>query len=136
MTEQQSKRRAGTKASSASGPPRRRQAIRRPPTSGGMAGRGSRAARRRAGKKKLAADPKGLAQGVFARVDAEQTAVDLLRGGDKRLKVRVFELLLAYAFGKPAQRVEASGPSGGPIRMIWDIPAPERERAPDGKGEK
>jgi len=111
-----------------------------------MAGSGSRAARRRASpiraspirasKKKLAADPKALAQGVFARVDAEQTAVDLLRGGDKRLKVRVFELLLAYAFGKPAQRVEASGPGGGPIRMIWDIPAPERERAPDGKGEK
>jgi len=106
-----------------------------------MAGRGSRAARRRAGpiragKKKLAADPKGLAQGVFARVDAEQTAVDLLRGGDKRLKIRMFELLLAYAFGKPAQRVEASGPGGGPIRMIWDIPAPERERAPEGKREK
>jgi len=121
MTQQHSKRRAGNKASSASA---------------SSAGSGSRAARRRAGKKKLAADPKGLAQGVFARVDAEQMAVDILRGGDKRLKVRMFELLLAYIFGKPAQRVEASGPGGGPIRMIWDIPAPERERAPEGKREK
>ncbi len=85
--------------------------------------------RLRARKKKLAADPKALAQGVFARVDPEQTAVDLLRGGDKRAKLRVWELLLSYLFGKPAQRVEATGPGGGPIRMIWDIPAPERERA-------
>ena len=132
MTEQHSKRRAAAKASPAGGPRKR------------MAGSGSRAARRRAGpstrkrglrasKKKLPADPKALAQGVFAHVDPEGIAVGVLKGGDERLKLRVWELLLAYAYGKPAQYVEATGPEGGPIRMVWDIPAPERERAEDGK---
>ena len=148
MTEQHSKRRAGNKASPASGPPRRRQAVpanpKRGPTSGGIAGSGSRAARRRAdpsagkrglraSKKKLPADPKSLAQGVFAHVDPEGIAVGVLKGDDERLKLRVWELLLAYAYGKPAQYVEATGPEGGPIRMVWDIPAPERERAEEDK---
>ena len=118
MTEQHSKRRAAAKASPA------------------RSGRGASTAARRgpkAKKKKLPADPKALAQGVFAHVDPEGIAVGVLKGDDERLKLRVWELLLAYAYGKPAQYVEATGPEGGPIRMVWDIPAPERERAEEDK---
>ena len=72
-------------------------------------------------------DPRALADAVFARTDPEQLAVDLLQSNDKRLQVQVLSLLLAYKFGKPAQRVEATGPGGGPVRVVWDIPRPARE---------
>ena len=46
-----------------------------------------------------------------------------------RSKTQVLTLLLAYKFGKPAhrRRVEASGPGGEPVPVVWDIPRPARE---------
>ena len=80
------------------------------------------------GKRKLPDSVGALVDAVFARVDPEEIAVELLgEGGDKRVKTQVLTLLLAYKFGKPAQRVEASGPGGGPVRVVWDIPRPARE---------
>ena len=79
-------------------------------------------------KRKLPDSVGALADAVIARVDPEEIAVELLgEGGDKRVKTQVLTLLLAYKFGKPAQRVEASGPGGGPVRVVWDIPRPARE---------
>ena len=72
-------------------------------------------------------NPRALADAVFTRIDPEQVAVELLQSNDKRLKVQVLSLLLAYKFGKPAQRVEATRPGGGPVRVVWDIPRPARE---------
>jgi len=85
------------------------------------------APRYRAGKK-LPLNPRALSDAVFRRVDPVQVAVDLLKGSDKRIKAKILELLLAYKFGRPAHRVEASGPGGGPVRVVWDIPRPARER--------
>ena len=84
---------------------------------------------RKAGRRKREQDlnPHALADAVFARIDAEQLAVELLQSNDKRVKVQVLSLLLAYKFGKPALRVEATGPGGGPLRVVWDIPRPARE---------
>ena len=44
----------------------------------------------------------------------------LLFGKDS---ARVFELLMAYRYGKPMQPIEASGPGGGPVHWTYDIPA-------------
>ena len=81
-------------------------------------------------KRKLPDSVGALADAIFARVDPEEIAVELLgEAGDKRVKTQVLTLLLAYKFGKPAhrRRVEASGPGGGPVRVVWDIPRPARE---------
>ncbi len=48
--------------------------------------------------------------GVFAEVDLEKTALELLKGADNRLKLQVLSLLLPYKFGKPAQCAEPTGP--------------------------
>ncbi|GEM_PF-3235596 len=92
-----------------------------------------RKAPRRAGKKRPPRDPRALAQAIFARVNPVQVAVSALRGKDQRIKMKVWELLVAYHYGRPAHRLEASGPNGGPMKVIWDIPAPERERAEEKK---
>ncbi len=82
----------------------------------------------REGKRKLPRDPRALADAVFARVDPEEIAVELLgKESSKREKLQILSLLLAYKFGKPAQRVEATGPGGGPVPVVWDIPRPARE---------
>ena len=98
------------------------------PTGRGGAGLALKARLER--KRKLPDSVGALADAVFARVDPEEIAVELLgEGGDKRVKTQVLTLLLAYKFGKPAhrRRVEASGPGGGPLRVVWDIPRPARE---------
>ena len=98
------------------------------PRHGGRRGAGLALKARPEGKRKLPDSVGALADAVFARVDPEEIAVELLgEGGDKRVKTQVLTLLLAYRFGKPAQRVEASGPGGGPVRVVWDIPRPARE---------
>ncbi len=101
----------------------------RPPRRGPTPGPAARpASGGGAGKRKLPRDPRALADAVFARVDPEEIAVELLgKESSKREKLQILSLLLAYKFGKPAQRVEATGPGGGPVPVVWDIPRPARE---------
>lgn len=37
------------------------------------------------------------------------------------------ELIAAYAYGKPTQPIDGDG-EGGPIRVVWELPRPERPR--------
>ena len=53
-----------------------------------------------------------------------QTAID--RAGDGETAAR--RDVLEWFAGKPVQPIEASGPGGGPLRVVWDMPGPERER--------
>ncbi len=64
----------------------------------------------RGAEKKAPLDPRAPLAGVFAEVDLEKTALELLREADNRLKLQVLSLLLPYKYGKPAQCVEPTGP--------------------------
>ena len=68
---------------------------------------------------------------VFARADPADVAVKILKGRNQRLKAQVLTLLLAYRYGKPTERWEATGPGGGPLHIVWDIPRPAREAPPE-----
>ncbi len=77
-------------------------------------------------------DGRALAEAVFARRNPVQKALELLRCDRPTVEARVWERLLDYAFGRPAQAVEATGPRGGPVRVqiISHIPRPRRQAQP------
>jgi len=45
---------------------------------------------------------------VFARNDPERLAEEFLRSEDPKLRERVWEVLLAYRYGKPAQALKSA----------------------------
>ena len=47
-------------------------------------------------------------------VEAAQVLIDKARGGN----IKAIEVVLAYGIGKPTERVEVSGPEGGPIEFV------------------
>ncbi len=68
-----------------------------------------RGARKKSSPDPRAPDSGAPLDGVFAEVDLEKTALELLKGADNRLKLQVLSLLLPYKFGKPAQSAEPTG---------------------------
>lgn len=105
------------------------------------AARAKRRRKKRAARKHLArpaprvTDGRALAEAVFARRNPVQKALELLRCDRPTVEARVWERLLDYAFGRPAQAVEATGPHGGPVRVqiISHIPRPRREASQSAK---
>ncbi len=75
-------------------------------------------------------DVAALVDAVFTRRDPVTDAVELLGCERPTVRARVWERLLEYKYGRPAQRVVTSGPRGGPVRVeiISYIPRPRRER--------
>lgn len=49
--------------------------------------------------------------------EAAMALLDKARGGD----MKAIELVLAYGIGKPTERVELSGPDGGPMEMVQTL---------------
>lgn len=49
------------------------------------------------------------------------------RNGD----IRAIELVLAYGIGKPTERVEVSGPEGGPVSFVADLDDHEKRALRD-----
>ena len=59
-----------------------------------------------------------------AREYSEETVARLVawvRSDNPRASVAACSLLLSYAWGKPPQSMEVSGPNGGPITQIQEI---------------
>ena len=81
---------------------------------------------RRRGKRYT--DVRAIVEAVFSRRDPVKKIVELLDSDRPTVSARVMERLLDYAFGRPPQRVETSGPRGGPVRVVVvsHIPRPER----------
>jgi len=75
-------------------------------------------------------DGRSVAEAVFARRNPVEKALELLRCERPTVEARVWERLLDYAFGRPAQAVESTGPRGGPVRVeiISHIPRPRRDK--------
>jgi hypothetical protein len=73
-------------------------------------------------------DVHSIVEAVFSRRDPVKKIVELLDSDRPTVSARVMERLLDYAFGRPPQRVETSGPRGGPVRVVVvsHIPRPER----------
>jgi len=73
-------------------------------------------------------DVAALVDAVFARRDPVTDAVELLGCERPMVRARVWERLLEYKYGRPAQQVVTSGPRGGPVRVeiISHIPRPRR----------
>lgn len=53
-----------------------------------------------------------------------QAAIGRAEAGETAARRDVLE----WFAGKPVQPIETSGPGGGPLRVVWDMPGPERER--------
>jgi len=76
---------------------------------------------------------KDLAAAIAGQCDLVAVATALLGGGDGKepkgasVKARMWETLVEYLYGKPVPAVVAEAP---PLRVIWDIPCPARERVP------
>ncbi len=89
----------------------------------------SKPAGRRASKKRHT-DVHAIVEAVFSRRDPVKKIVQLLDSDRPTVSARVMERMLDYAFGRPPQRVETSGPRGGPVRVVvvTHIPRPERGR--------
>lgn len=47
-------------------------------------------------------------------VEAAQVLIEKARGGN----IKAIEVVLAYGIGKPTEKVEVSGPEGGPIEFV------------------
>lgn len=47
-------------------------------------------------------------------MEAAQVLLEKARGGD----MKAIELVLAYGIGKPTEKVEVSGPDGGPMEIV------------------
>lgn len=91
---------------------------------------GSHRAKRDARMASRLADGRSLAEAVFARRNPVEKALELMRCERPTVEARVWERLLDYAFGRPAQAVEATGPRGAPVRIeiISHIPRPRRDK--------
>ncbi len=83
---------------------------------GGKGRRGDKAAAR------------AMADEVSRHRDLIAVAVQLLDSDKHTVVARVWERLLEYRFGRPAQMIEASGPGGGPVvvKIISHVPRPDR----------
>ena len=62
-------------------------------------------------KAERAAVRKALMEGSM---EAAQVLLEKARGGD----MKAIELVLAYGIGKPTEKVEVSGPDGGPLEIV------------------
>jgi hypothetical protein len=96
-------------------------------TDGGLwtAGRPARGVKGRHSDK---AAVRKLADDVFAQRDPVAVAMNLLDSDKHTVAARVWERLLEYRFGKPAQMIETSGRGGGPlvVKIISHVPRPDR----------
>ncbi len=75
-------------------------------------------------------DVVALVDAVFTRRDPVGQAVELLDCERPTVRARVWERLLEYKYGRPAQKVVASGPGGGPVRVVIvsHVPRPRRDK--------
>ncbi len=87
------------------------------------------------GRKKKSApeNVRALVKAIFARHDPIEVASKLLTCNRPTVVARVLERLLDYKYGRPRQAIEATGPGGGPVRLVIvsHIPRPAR---PAGRG--
>ena len=69
-----------------------------------------------------------LAEAIFSECDPVQVGRELLTSGSEKgasVRARVFEMLVDWQFGKPAEARETK------LRIIWDLPCPPRELLDD-----
>jgi hypothetical protein len=92
-------------------------------------GKPGQLAKRSAWAKLRASNVAALVDAIFAQRDPVTKALELLSCERPTVEARVWERLLDYVYGRPPQRVVASGPRGGPVRVeiISHIPRPRRE---------
>ena len=57
---------------------------------------------------------------LFISTYGEKVLENIITSTDEQTKDRIkaLELLMAYTYGKPAQKVEHTGPGGGPIQVM------------------
>jgi hypothetical protein len=60
-------------------------------------------------------------------VDAATVLLEKARGGD----IKAIELVLAYGIGRPTEKVEVSGPEGGPIELVAGLEDHEKRALRD-----
>jgi len=60
-------------------------------------------------------------------VDAAEKLIEKARNGD----IKAIELVLAYGIGKPTEKVEVSGPDGGPIELVAGLEDHEKRALRD-----
>lgn len=75
------------------------------------------------GRPRKNAEVERLCQEALTNPDGSNFAVQQLRrialeAELDRDRIKAIELLTAYAYGKPRQRTEVSGPDGGPIQLV------------------
>ncbi len=88
---------------------------------------------RESGKKSAPENVRALVKAIFARHNPVEVASKLLNCNRPTVVARVLERLLDYKYGRPRQAIEATGPGGGPVRLVIvsHIPRPAR---PPGRG--
>lgn len=59
--------------------------------------------------------------------EAALQLLDKARGGD----MKAIELVLAYGIGKPTEKVEVSGPEGGPLEIVQALDDHEKRALRD-----
>lgn len=60
-------------------------------------------------------------------LDAATALIEKARKGD----IKAIELVLAYGIGKPTEKVELSGPDGGPIELVAGLDDHEKRALRD-----
>lgn len=59
----------------------------------------------------------------FMEADGWRILIDMASDSKAREQRYALELIAAYAYGKPKQGVELSGPDGAPVQLDLDTPA-------------
>jgi hypothetical protein len=78
------------------------------------------------------ANGRELAAAMAEKCNLVEVGSRLLKAGEVKgasVSARMFETTVEYLYGKPSAAMPAA--EGPPVRIIWDIPGPARERSMD-----